>query len=99
MIPNFDSEGNLPPGVHTCTWQELVARFGQTPYRRWLIQGLLAALRALSVAGCTLAYIDGSFVTVKEQPGDFDACWDMAGVDPTRLDPVLLNFDQGRLAC
>jgi hypothetical protein len=45
-----------------------------------------------------MVYIDGSFVTTKDEPADFDGCWDMAGVDPSRLDPVLLTFDQNRLA-
>jgi hypothetical protein len=39
---------------------------------------------------------DGSYVTEKQDPGDFDACWDPAGVDPTLLDPVLLDFSNGR---
>ncbi len=55
------------------------------------------ALDALKAAGCLWAYIDGSFVTAKDEPGDFDACWDMYGVDPFRLDPVLLTFEPGRL--
>ena len=29
-------------------------------------------------------------------PNDYDACWEEAGVDPERLDPVLLTFDAGR---
>ena len=51
----------------------------------------------LKSAGCQTVYIDGSFVTGKEVPNDFDACWEEAGVDPTVLDPVLLTFDPGRL--
>ena len=43
-------------------------------------------------------YIDGSFVTNKEIPNDFDACWEEAGVAPELLDPVLLRFDAGRAA-
>ena len=47
-------------------------------------------------AGCRTVYVDGSFVTSKESPNDFDACWEEAGVDPELLDPVLLRFDAGR---
>ena len=43
-------------------------------------------------------YIDGSFVTAKEKPNDFDACWEPTGVDPNLLDPVLLDFNNRRLA-
>ena len=42
--------------------------------------------------------MDGSFVTAKRAPGDFDACWEPAGVDPLLLDPVLLTFEHGRRA-
>lgn len=44
------------------------------------------------------AYLDGSFVTAKELPGDFDACWEIAGVDPDRLDRELLDFSDRRAA-
>jgi hypothetical protein len=98
MIPPFDSTGNLPPGVYWATWPELVDRFGETPYRQRLLAGLKAALDALRAAGCQTVYIDGSFVTAKEVPNDFDGCWDIDGVDPTLLDPILLTFDHGRAA-
>lgn len=54
------------------------------------------ALENLRDAGCRVAYIDGSFVTNKRHPSDFDACWEEDGVDPLLLDPVLLTFDPGR---
>ena len=63
-----------------------------------LISGIEAAVKALRHAGCHTIYIDGSFVTNKEVPNDYDACWDIDGVDPTLLDPVLLKFDDGRIA-
>jgi hypothetical protein len=37
-------------------------------------------------------YIDGSFVTVKREPGDCDACWDIDGVNVETLDSVFLVF-------
>ena len=42
--------------------------------------------------------LDGSFVSQKELPGDYDGAWDIQGVDPYRLDPVLLDFTNGRAA-
>ena len=98
MIPAFDASGNLPPGVHEAAWGEFVARFGTNAGRLVLLAGLKAALDALRAAGCRRAYVDGSFVTAKDDPGDFDACWEPAGVDPDRLDPVLLTFADGRRA-
>jgi len=96
MIPPFNFEGNLPSGVHWATWQELVNRFGTTPCRQQLLKGLKSAIDSLSKAGCQSVYIGGSFVTEKENPNDFDGCWDIEGVDPEFLDPILLNFDNNR---
>ena len=98
MTPEFEHVGNLPPGVHWATWNELYDRFGTTGWRRQLLGGLRVALEELRNAGCLTAYVDGSFVSSKSEPGDFDACWEEAGVDLDRLDPVLLTFDDGRAA-
>ena len=98
MIPEFDSDGLLPPGVHWASWDELVDRYGNNPRRSNLINGLNAALENLKGAGCQTVYINGSFVTSKELPNDYDGCWEEAGIDPSLLDPVLLTFDPGRAA-
>ena len=60
--------------------------------------GFRAAIENLKDAGCGTVYLNGSFVTSKATPNDYDACWEEAGVDPTALDPVLLTFDAGRAA-
>ena len=57
---------------------------------------MLEALRLLQFAGCVRVYVDGSFVTAKEVPADFDACWDAEGVDFDLIDDRLLNFNRGR---
>lgn len=102
MVPAFDpGSGNLPPGVHDVGWDQIVGRFGYTPHRLSLLAGLKAALDTLRHAGCQRAYLDGSFVTDKAIPNDFDACWEMAGVDfdlLDRLDPVLLDWSNRRAA-
>lgn len=95
-IPEFDADGNLPAGIHDSDWAEFTARYGLTGHRRKLLKGLNAALASLKGAGCKTVYVDGSFVTSKQHPKDFDACWEEAGVDPTRLDPALLDFDNKR---
>lgn len=56
------------------------------------------AITALEMAGCQRVWINGSFVTDKEAPADFDRCWDPQGVDPVLLDPVLLDLDPPRRA-
>ena len=42
--------------------------------------------------------LDGSFVSTKPLPGDYDGAWETAGVDLSKLDPVLLDFSRGRAA-
>jgi hypothetical protein len=98
VIPRFDQRGNLPPGIHEADWDELETRFGDSPRRDRLLAGLREALLALRAARCRTAYIDGSFVTAKEEPGDFDGCWEVAGVEGRLLDPVLLETDHPRRA-
>lgn len=99
MIPAVDPKtGYLPPGLHATPWDVIVPCFGTNGHRSRLIAGLLAALRNLAVAGCTSVLLDGSFVSEKELPQDYDGAWDIAGVDPNLLDPVLLDFSNGRAA-
>lgn len=98
MLPAFNPDGMLPPGIHSCTWDELVKGLAWSPRRQWLIAGLRLAALALKTAGCKVLYIDGSFVTQKDEPGDYDGCWESTGVDVAKLDPILLAFDPGRLA-
>jgi hypothetical protein len=90
--------GLLPPGVHQAAWDEIEQRLGFTAHRKRLLRGLRAAMTALKVAGCQRAWIDGSFVTEKEVPNDFDACWDVTAVDVALLDPVLLDFTPPRFS-
>jgi hypothetical protein len=96
MIPEFDERGSLPPGIHHATWTEIVTRYATSTHRRDLLDGLLDALCSLKAAGCATAYIDGSFVTAKARPDDFDACWESAGVVPSRLDSELQDFSNER---
>lgn len=101
MLPPFGPDGNLPPGEHVATWHEVVERFGTTLRRRILLTGLYEALVALREAKCPRVWLDGSFVTAKPTPGDFDACWQSNGTDIDRLidlAPVLLEFENQRAA-
>lgn len=95
MIPEYDKNGNLPPGVHWATWEEFVERFGTTSIRLRMIEGLMKAMEQLKAAGARTIYINGSFVTSKPNPNDFDACWDSEDVDIDYLRMnarLLLNY-------
>ena len=43
-----------------------------------------------------MLYLDGSFVSMKTKPKDFDGAWEQQGVDLTRVDPILLTFTDCR---
>jgi hypothetical protein len=86
----------LPPGLHAASLSEVADVFAHSPWRRELFAGLAEAAVRLRWAGCPTLYLDGSYVSGKPKPGDFDACWDPTGVDPTKLDPVFLRFANGR---
>jgi hypothetical protein len=88
--------GNLPHGIHEASWNEFAARCGTTPHCRKLLSGIKRALDSLWGDGLRRAYIDGSFVTSKEHPSDFDACWEESNVDASLLDPSLLDFSDKR---
>lgn len=98
MITDFDEYGNLPEGIHEVQWDEFCERFGTNLYRKRLIRGMKEALDNLKHAGCRRVYIDGSFVTSKYRPNDYDACWEPDEVNPQLLDSVLLDFRNGRTA-
>ena len=85
VIPEFDENGNLPPGVHFCEWEEFNERFGTTVKRQNMIEGLKLAMIQLKAAGGRTIYINGSFVTSEEKPKDFDACYDRETVDMNNL--------------
>ena len=85
MIPDFDENGNLPPGVHICEWEEFQDRFGYNRRRKVLIEGLEMAMLSLQAAGCRVIYINGSFTTSKSDPVDFDGCYDKETVDTDYL--------------
>lgn len=96
MIPDFTDNGELPLGIHPSNWQEVVRQLGWAAKRKTLLEGLKQGLEALKIAGCEIAYLNGSFATNKDEPQDFDVCWEVAGVQGKLLDPVLLTFANNR---
>ena len=98
MIPPLNDDGLLPVGIHRATWAEVEAMYGTSVCRRTLADGARQAAENLKAAGCKTLYLDGSFVTSKERPSDFDGCWDPQGVSGEDLDPILLTFSNGRAA-
>lgn len=81
----------LPPGIHTASLTEVQLRFATNPHRQRLFDGFRKGVFALRKARCIEIFLDGSFITDKSHPGDFDACWNPTGVDESILDPVLID--------
>lgn len=91
----FDENGYLPLGIHLIEWEEFDEQFNYNSTRQRLIDGLELAMTQLKAAGCRKMYINGSFVSNKPKPGDFDACWEENGVNMASkklLAPTLYNF-------
>jgi hypothetical protein len=61
-----------------------------------MLNGIDAVIRLLREAGGKTLYLDGSFVSAKDDPEDWDGCWDMTGVDLETLDPIFFTFERGR---
>lgn len=90
MIPEFEKKGYLPPGVHPATLAQIEKRYAYNPVRRRLFEGLRKLARNLKEAGCKTLYLNGSYITDKNEPGDYDAVWEYEGVN-MGLDPLLRN--------
>jgi len=92
VIPSFAKNGMLPPGIHKSSWSEFCKRYGYNDKRKELLDGLRLLLDELKKVGCQAVYVDGSFVTEKDAPNDYDLCWKMDNVLVEDLDPVLLDY-------
>src|SRR5258706_12590071 len=100
MIPSFVIVPGalwplLPPGIYDASWAELSARYNSSHRRQELFKGLEKALANLFGSGCPQIFLDGSFITAKPFPGDYELVWDARFVDPAMLDPVFLDFTSG----
>lgn len=73
-LPEFNSEGDLPPGVYLATLRETMERFGKGSMQRTAVAGRLARIYSLAASTGHLArfVVFGSFVTAKPAPNDVD---------------------------
>jgi hypothetical protein len=79
-IPMLNDFGLLPEGIHDCAAPEVVASFCANAAREAVWQGFQGFLRwAGTKPGPVAIYMDGSFVTDKEIPGDIDVAVDITG--------------------
>ena len=73
MIPSFVENGNLPPGVHGATLEEIEKRFGtETELRRVQMLSLRWLAEIAICAGVQKILVNGSIVTEVSEPNDVD---------------------------
>jgi len=72
--PEFDSNGDLPVGIHQATLTEVTEHFGQSNFQRQLVAQRLARIYDLAQSTRQVArfIVYGSFVTAKPFPNDVD---------------------------
>jgi hypothetical protein len=76
MVFTFNDEGVLPKGIYEVTLGEFKKEFVYNERREAIFKGFCTLLDDLRAINCKTVYVDGSFVTDKEQPRDVDVCWD-----------------------
>lgn len=82
-IPAFDAMGLLPLGVHDCTLQEIEERFTWNDRRAVIWQGCGRLLEELAAIAMTYPiYVDGGFVTDRDDPSDVDVALDLCNGAP-----------------
>lgn len=91
MIPQFTSEGFLPPGRHQADWREFFNRYVTNDRRVKLADSMQQFMNLLGFANCSEVRIGGSYVTSKATPGDFDGVWMVAGADRDKV-PMELDY-------
>lgn len=73
-IPDFREDGYLPEGLFSATLAEITSRFGTSSRRRRFLTLRLRRWAELARAtGVSRMFVDGSFVTSKQDPNDIDA--------------------------
>jgi Family of unknown function (DUF6932) len=92
-IPALQENGELPPGEHQASLDEVEMIYGSsTDRRKLLMRGLRDAVCNFELSGVKTIWINGSFITDKEEPNDIDGCWEYTSlVDAEKLDPVFLR--------
>src|SRR5579885_1760154 len=74
ILPAFNAEGDLPPGVHRATLSQVLERFGRGTARRRAVADRLNRIYQLAASTGQLArfFVFGSFITAKAEPNDVE---------------------------
>jgi hypothetical protein len=104
-IPKLRKDGWLPVGIHDCTLEEIEKHFGRfkrTDRRIQLFEKLQQLVRDAYQTGLVKEFfIDGSFTSAKDEPGDIDLIivltpsllpdYEMSFYDENVLSPKILH--------
>ncbi len=92
-IPALQENGELPPGEHQASLDEIELIYALNDRRKLLMRGLRDATNNFELSGVKRIWIDGSFITDKEEPNDIDGCWEYKiDVDRDILDLLIPFF-------
>jgi len=89
MVLEFNNDGALPEGIHEMGLEDFKKQFVYNNRREQIFKGFLKLIKDLRAINCKTVFVDGSFVTLKELPGDIDVCWD----DDDEINLDLLDSD------
>ncbi len=105
MLPTFDSNGNLPPGIHkpalSLFKERFVTDFRNSKTRNKIYLGYISYCIEISSYGvASINWVAGSFTTNKLDPGDIDIVVHVnfekhrSLIDSTEFELKFLNYDQ-----
>src|SRR5207244_12725783 len=81
MMPHFNDDGYLPPGIHLATLEEIAVRFGaESEIRQAQMESVRWLVDLARRAGVQRIVVNGSFVTDILEPNDVD-CVVLIGPD------------------
>lgn len=83
----------LKIGFHQTSVDEIESMFAYNEKRMEIFTGFVQACLELRKSGCKTVYLNGSFVTTKLNPDDFDACWEMNFPNNLKLNSIIRNCD------
>ena len=74
MLPDFNSDGDLPPGVYSAALEEVIDRFGDRHPQRQEMTQRLSRIHWLAQETDSVQHflLFGSYVTDKAMPNDVD---------------------------
>jgi hypothetical protein len=95
MIPPFNENGYLPPGIHKASLDEIAKRFGwQSETRKSQMESLQWLMDIVKRLDIRRLVLNGSFVTDDIEPNDVD-CVVLVDSDPRIISAIKTELSSG----